>query len=127
MLYNSTKTFLRSIIQSLEGAEEVGWDDQNESAKECLYEMFQMTGPGVTPAAETPVGKNLSRAIPHAKAMLNAIRHRDRATAVERGEAALAEMNGNRPVDAFRLPYRAKVGKQGMKHIRGSSRKCNCR
>ena len=92
MLYSSTKTLLRSILQSLEGGGEVGWDDQNESGKECLYEMFQMTGPGVTPAAAASVRGNLSRAIPHVKSMMTAIRRRDRATAVEHGKAAFAAM-----------------------------------
>jgi hypothetical protein len=92
MLYNSTKTLLRSILQSLEGPGEIGWDDHNESVKECLYEMFQMTGPGVTPAAEASVSGNLTRAIPHVKSMSSAIRRRDRAMAVEHGKAAFAAM-----------------------------------
>ena len=92
MLYNSTKTLLRSILQSLENADEVAWDDHIESGKECLYEMFQMTGPGVTPAAQLPVGRNLNMAIPHVKSMLQAIRRQDRALAVEHGKAAFAAM-----------------------------------
>ena len=92
MLYNSTKTLLSSMLQSLEGTDDIAWDDHIESGKECLYEMFQMTGPGVTPAAETPVCRNLNTAIPHVKSMLKAIRQRDRATAVEHGRAAFAAM-----------------------------------
>jgi hypothetical protein len=92
MLYKSTKTLLRSILQSLEDADEIAWDDHIESGKECLYEMFQMTGPGATPAADVPVSENLSTAIPHVKSMLSAIRRRDRAMAVEHGKAAFAAM-----------------------------------
>jgi hypothetical protein len=92
MLYNSTKTLLSSILQSLEKAEDVAWDDHVESGKDCLYEMFQMTGPGVTPAAEASVCTNLSTAIPHVKSMLKAIRRQDRTLAIEHGKAAFAAM-----------------------------------
>ena len=109
MLYNSTKTLLRNMLQSLEEADEIAWDDHIESGKECLYEMFQMTGPGVTGAAEAPVAGSLSRAIPHAKAMLSALRRRDRATAVEHGKVALAEMNGRRPTDSARVLFRTRI------------------
>ena len=92
MLYNSTKTLLRTIVQSLEESGEIAWDDHIESGKECLYEMFQMTGPGATPAAELAVSRNLNTAIPHVKSMLQAIRRQDRARAVEHGKAAFAAM-----------------------------------
>jgi len=36
----------------------------------------------------------MNRAMPHVKAMMSAIRRKDRATALENGKAALAEMNG---------------------------------
>jgi hypothetical protein len=92
MLYTSTKTLLGNILQSLEEAGEIAWDDHVESGKECLYEMFQMMGRGCTPATEEPVRKNLNTAIPHVKSMLGAIRRRDRAKAVEHGKAAFAAM-----------------------------------
>ena len=92
MLYNSTKALLSSILQSLERADDVEWDDHAESGKECLYEMFQMTGPGVNQVAEAPISEKLSAAIPHVKSMLKAIRQQDRAMAIEHGKAAFAEM-----------------------------------
>lgn len=46
MLYDSTKTLLRTIIQSLETIDECAWEDQIESAQECVFEMHQMNGPG---------------------------------------------------------------------------------
>jgi hypothetical protein len=88
MLYNSTKTLLSSILQSLEKSDDIAWDDHAESGKECLYEMFQMT----TLAAEPPVCENLRTAIPHLKSMLRAIRSQDRAMAIEHGKAAFAAM-----------------------------------
>jgi len=45
MLYDSTKSLLRGILQSLETPGNVGWDDQVESGKQCLYEMHQMARP----------------------------------------------------------------------------------
>ena len=102
MLYNSTKTLLKTILDSLK-PDEVGWDDQIESGNQCLYEMHQMTRPSYRPykvagsdkwPSHVPDGAGLSRALPHVKAMMSAIRRRDRATALESGRAALDEMNG---------------------------------
>ena len=92
MLYYSTKTLLRTILHSLETATEVGWDDQIESGKECLYELHQMSGPGVTAQSDRQVTEKMNRAIPHVNSMLRAIRRRDRDAAVEHGKAAFAEM-----------------------------------
>jgi hypothetical protein len=92
MLYYSTKSLLRSILQSLETAEEAVWDDHIESGKECLYEMFQMTGPGATAMSDTEASRKLGRAIPHMKLMLRAIREKNQITAMAHGRAALAEM-----------------------------------
>ena len=89
MLYYSTKTLLSSILQSLERSDDIAWDDHIESGKECLYEMFQMTGPGVTPATEVPFCATLDMAV---KSMLKAIRRQDRAMAIEHGKMAFAAM-----------------------------------
>jgi hypothetical protein len=106
MLCDSTKTLLRTIVQSLEASEIPAWDDLIESGQECLYEMHQMTRPLYR--AHKGTGSNgrfrvnmpdvagLSRAMPHAKAMVVAIRHQDRATALESGNAAMAEINTTR-------------------------------
>ena len=92
MLYIRTKTLLRNIIQSLETANEGGWDDQIESGKECLYEMYQMSRPGVASSVDRLASQKLGRAIPNVKLMLGSIRRRDRVTAIEMGRAAIAEL-----------------------------------
>jgi hypothetical protein len=102
MLYDSTKCLLRGILQSLENPTNVGWDDQVESGRQCLYEMHQMArpeykgyrteGPNGKPAGPVPVSAKVTRAIPHVKIMVSAIRRRDQATALQSGKAALAEM-----------------------------------
>lgn len=93
---------MRSIVQCLAGNDEVAWDDQIESGRECLYEMHQMTrAPSLLdessyhrwPANIPDLGK-LHRAMPHVKEMVTAIQHRDQTTALHSGKAALAEMNG---------------------------------
>ena len=92
MLYISTKTLLRTIIQSLEATNE-GWrDDQIESGKECLYEMYQMSRPGVVTSIDNLASQKLGRAIPHVKSMLGSIRRGDRMTALEMGRAAIEEL-----------------------------------
>jgi hypothetical protein len=92
MLYISTKTLLRSIVQSLEKTDQDGWDDQIESGKECLYEMYQMSKQGVAASVDNLASKKLVRAIPHVKLMLGSIRRGDREGALERGRAAIAEL-----------------------------------
>ena len=100
MLYDSTKTLLRTIVHSLETSDEPAWDDLGESGQECLYEMHQMTRPqykGWRPDAKgqskgVPEFVRATRAIPFVKSMVSAIRRKDQATAVTSGRAALAEM-----------------------------------
>jgi hypothetical protein len=101
MLYDSTKVLVHGILQSLRNSESDRWDDQAESGGECLYEMHQMARPryqGYRADAANrapslvPVYERAARAIPHLKIMVRAIRRRDRAAAVESGNAALAEM-----------------------------------
>lgn len=104
MLYESTKSLLLSILRSLETSDEIRWDDQTESGNACLYEMHQMCGPrykayrsdnfNAASAIQGTLPEKLGRAMPHVRTMVIAIRHKDRALALESGRAALAEMNG---------------------------------
>jgi len=101
MLQESTKVLLIKIVQSLESAGDGGWDDQIEFGNECLYEMHQMTRPSYraykTSSSDKwpthiPDSATFNRAMPHVKAMVSAIRRRDRAVALISGKAALAAM-----------------------------------
>lgn len=102
MLYDSTKTLLQTILRVLETDDESRWDDQNESGNACLYEMHQMSGPlykayrtdNTNSVLQSRLPEKLNRAMPHVRSMVIAIRHRDRARALQSGKAALAEMNG---------------------------------
>lgn len=103
MLCDSTKTLLKTILQSLQTPDQVGWDDQIESGNQCLYEMHQMTRPSYRAykiagsdkwPTHVPDAAGLNRAMPHVKAMMGAIRRKDRATALQTGKAALNEMSG---------------------------------
>jgi hypothetical protein len=104
MLYESTKSLLQTILRSLETGDDTGWDDQTESGNSCLYEMHQMSGSLYKPyrpdrlnphsLAQSTLPDKLTRAIPHVRTMVIAIRHKDQTRALESGKAALAEMNG---------------------------------
>jgi len=96
---------MRTILHSLDAADQAGWDDPTEFGNECLYEMHQMTRPLYKGYKTTGLMKwpshlpdlgALSRALPHVKAMMGAIHRKDRSTAIESGNAALAEMNSLR-------------------------------
>jgi len=107
MLYDSTKNLLQSILHSLETGDEASWDDQTESGNACLYEMHQMSGRhykayksdnlNARSNAQSSIPEKLSRAMPHVRTMVIAIRHKDQTRAIESGRAALAEMNGISP------------------------------
>ena len=102
MLCDSTKTLLRTIVDSLKTPEQTGWDDSTESCRECLYEMHQMTRPSYGAyktssekwPSQLPNFEAFNRAMPHVKAMMSAIHRKNRTMAIESGNAALAEMNG---------------------------------
>lgn len=106
MLYDSTKSLLQSILWSLETGDETRWDDQTESGNECLYEMHQMSEPlykayrsdklNANSLVQSTLPDKLSRAMPHVRTMVIAIRHKDQPRALESGKTALAEMNGIR-------------------------------
>jgi len=98
MLYDSTKSLLRNILRTLESPGSTGWDDQVESSKACLFEMYQMshgllkaykTDKSGTQAQDT---QRVLRAMPHVRSMASAIRLRDQAKAIAASKAALAEM-----------------------------------
>jgi hypothetical protein len=102
MVYDSTKTLLCSIIQSLETGDEAAWDDLLELGKDCIYEMSQMTRQSYQPCrkdsanaqwpSHLPNSEKGIAAMPHVRAMMRAVRHRDQATALESAKAALAAM-----------------------------------
>jgi hypothetical protein len=102
MLYYSTKTLLRSILESLETVDEAQWDDRLEFGNQCLYEIHQMArqsyelyrkdSPNVQWPSQIPDSERAKQAIPHVKRMMKAIHRRDQATALESAKAALAAM-----------------------------------
>ena len=102
MLYDSTKTLLRSILESLETANEAQWDDRLEFGSQCLYEIHQMTrqsyqpykkdSPNVQWPSQIPDSERAKQAMPHVKRMMRAIHRRDQAAALESAKAALAAM-----------------------------------
>jgi hypothetical protein len=110
MLYDSTKSLLQGILQSLETGDQTGWDDQTESGNACLYEMHQMSKPQykayrsdslkTDSLVQKTLYDRLDRAMPHVRTMVIAIRHKDQTRALESGKTALAEMNGIRVASA---------------------------
>ena len=103
MLYESTKSLLQSIVQSLEIGDQTRWDDRTESGNACLYEMHQMCKPlykgyksdrlNAGSAGPSTIPESLNRAIPHVRTMVIAIRHKDQTRAIASGRAALAALN----------------------------------
>jgi hypothetical protein len=99
-MYTDAKNSLNSILDWLAGTDETGWERQIELGEECRSEMERLARPKYGgarkgshqfgPERNADAGK-LNRATPHVRAMLSAMRNRNRA-ALEHGRAALGVM-----------------------------------
>ena len=102
MWYSSTKRLLESVVRWLKTErpqEEPGWQAQTDLVLVCLEEIREMSKPAVNPARLTasryvhcPVTEKLNRATPHLRAMLKAMRDRDRIAALAHGENSLQRL-----------------------------------
>jgi len=100
-MYADSKTSLKGIMEWLEGSDHAGWERQIEVAEECRSDMERTARPKYSGARKgshafgperNPDAGKLNRATPHVRAMLSAMRSRNRAAALEHGKAALAAM-----------------------------------
>ena len=127
MLYDSTRSLLQTIVSSLETSDETRWDDQTEAGNSCLYEMHQMSSASYKPyrpdklnsttQTQSKVPGKLINAIPHVRTMVIAIRHKDKALALESGRAALAELNSS-----TRTPIQGKEASAERQREKGRSK-----
>lgn len=102
MWYGNTKNMLESVVRRLKTdapQDDADWQDQTELVQTCLAEMVEMSEPTVNPSVGStsryvhrPVADKLSRAMPHVRSMLTAMRERDRATALAHGETTLQRL-----------------------------------
>jgi hypothetical protein len=100
-MYEDSKDSLKRILDWLERTDEAGWDSQIESGEAARADMERMARPdyhrgrtrgmGQGPQRD-PNAPKLNRAVPHVRAMLTAMRSRNRAAALEHGKAAMAAM-----------------------------------
>lgn len=92
-MYADSKTSLKSIVEWLEGTDDAGWEAQIEAGEGCRSDMERMARPNYRRDRDrNPDSGRLNRATPHLRAMLTAMRSRNRAAALEHGRAALAVM-----------------------------------
>jgi hypothetical protein len=100
-MYAEAKNSLKSILDWLAGTDHAGWERQIELGEQCRSDMERLARPkysgsrkeshSLGPERNPDAGK-LNRAIPHVRAMLTAMRNRNRAAALEHGRAAMAVM-----------------------------------
>jgi hypothetical protein len=98
-MYADSKNSLKSILEWLDGSDKAGWERQIELGEECRSDMERLARPkcrkggshAFGPERNPDAGK-LNRAIPHVRAMLNAMRNRNRVAALGHGRAALGAM-----------------------------------
>ena len=97
-MYADSRNSLKNILQWLEGTDDAGWENQIELGEECRSDMERMARPiyrrnrTFQPPERNPDAAKLDRASPHVRAMLHAMRSRNRTAALEHGRAALAVM-----------------------------------
>jgi hypothetical protein len=102
MWYGNTKTLLESALRRLETPEsppDDEWKAQTEVVEACLAEMAEMSEPTVNSSrgiesryVHRPAADKLNRAMPHVRAMLTAMRARDRAGALKHGAEAFRRL-----------------------------------
>ena len=94
----SAKDKLKSILEWLAGTDETGWEGEIELAETCRPDMERIARPlyGRTKRFQgperNPDALRLNRTIPHVRAMLTAMRSRNRTAALEHGRLALTAM-----------------------------------
>jgi hypothetical protein len=100
-MYADAKQSLKNILEWLDGTDKAGWERQIELGEECRSDMERMARPIYSGARKgghafgperNPDAGKLNRAIPHVRAMLTAMRNRNRTAALEHGRAAMAVM-----------------------------------
>lgn len=101
-MYAGSRDSLKSILEWLDGTDEAGWEGQIELGEECRSDMERTARPiyrrdktgsrSAQGPERSPDAERLNRATPHVRAMLGAMRSRNRAAALEHGRAALAVM-----------------------------------
>jgi hypothetical protein len=96
MVTSAVKDSLTGILGWLEGSSDDGWEAQIELGEESRVEMERMARPiyrrgnrSAQGPERNPNSERLNRAIPHVRAMLSAMRTRNRAAALEHGKAAM--------------------------------------
>jgi hypothetical protein len=92
------KETLKSILDWLDATDQAGWEHQIELGEGCRSELERQARPvygrgkkGRGPE-QNPDAPRLNRAIPYVRAMITAMRSRNRAAAMEHGRLALAAM-----------------------------------
>jgi hypothetical protein len=100
-MYADSKNSLKDIVDWLEGSDETGWEAKIESGETAREAMERLARPDyhrdrgrgtVQGPQRDPNAPKLNKAVPHVRAMLAAMRSRNRAAAIEHGKAALAVM-----------------------------------
>jgi hypothetical protein len=101
-MYADAKNSLKGILDWLAGTDEAAWERQIELGEECRSDMERLARPiysgakarshGALGPERDPDAGRLNRANPHVRAMLTAMRNRNRAAALEHGRAALGVM-----------------------------------
>jgi hypothetical protein len=93
--YATTVEQIRRIVHWLESTDEEGWPDQTALAEEAISDVERMAAPkrrrDKGPVEIIPGDANMQRARPHVRAMVLAMKSRDRLRALENGRAALRE------------------------------------
>jgi len=98
MWYGNTKILLESAVRQLQLGEaraEDEWEAQTQVVATCLAEMAEISGTAKKSDSRyvhRPAADKLNRAVPHVRAMLDAMLARDAATALRHGTEAIRRL-----------------------------------
>jgi hypothetical protein len=100
MMYSASRSDVKNIVQWLQGHDESQWKDQTSLLSETISDLNRMARPkrrpdktgsrSMEPDSIPHGAAEINTAMPQLKNMMSAMRSRNRAAAIESGEAALA-------------------------------------
>ena len=100
MTYSASRTDVKNILQWLRGQDNSQWEDQVGSLAGTIYDLKEIAEPttrrdqtgsrSLEPDVIPPEAVRIYAALPYLAAMLDAMRIRNRMTAIDNGQAALA-------------------------------------
>jgi hypothetical protein len=95
MMYSASREDLKTVLEWLHGSDESQWQYQTTLLSDMISDLQRMARRSMESDVVPPGAGEINTALPHLTKMLIAMHNRNRAAAIESGEAALAVLPEN--------------------------------